>query len=188
MATLTSPIEEQNIVDRFADYVVSTANAGITWGTNSVPFSEMSTSYFGGTTSGKTIEISGNNITGDPINASTIYNTLVAETNRYTKIRNLRAILFVDGGGGNIGNYATPGVNYDQTAVAYLNDSYLQNVGSPANGGVQAGSVASDDSLEALFTNLRSSYNTSRANTQTIQINVCHSNCHSDCHGSRSRR
>ena len=188
MATLTSPIEEQNIVDRFADYVVSTANSGIIWGTNSIPFSEMGTSYFGGTTSGKSIEVSGSNISGDPINASTIYNTLVAETNRYTKIRKLRAILWVDGGGGNTGSYSSPGVNYDQTNVAYLNNNYLQNVGSPSNGGVQAGSVASDDSLESLFNNLRSSYNTARNNTQTIQINVCHSSCHSSCPGSRSRR
>lgn len=188
MATLTSPIEEQNIVDRFADYVVSTANAGITWGTNSVPFSEMSTSYFGGTTSGKTIEISGNNITGDPINASTIYNTLVAETNRYTKIRNLQAILFVDGAGGNTGTRPTAGEVYNQTSVAYMSDSYLQNIGSPNNGGVAAGSKASVANMQQLFTNLRDAYNTKRNTTTTIQINVCHASCHSNCHGSRSRR
>lgn len=188
MATLNNPIEEQNIVDRFADYVVSTANSGITWGTNNIPFSEMGTSYFGGTTSGKSIQTTGSDITGDPINASTIYNALVTETNRYTKIRNLRAILFVDGGGGNTGSYGTAGVNYDQTAVAYLNDSYLQSVGSPNNGGVAAGNEASVSNMQQLFSNLQSAYNTARGTTQTIQINVCHASCHSNCHGSRSRR
>jgi len=188
MATLNNPIEEQNIVDRFADYVVSTANSGISWGTNSVPFSEMSTSYFGGTTSGKGIQISGSNITGNPINASTIYNALVTETNRYTKIRNLKAILFVDGGGGNNGSRPTAGEVYNQTAVAYMNDSYLQSIGSPNNGGVSAGNQASVSNMQQLFTNLRDSYNSARGNTVTIQINVCHASCHSNCHGSRSRR
>ena len=86
MATLTNPIEEQNIVDRFADYVVATANAGITWGTNDIPFAEMGTSYFGGTTSGKSIGITGANISATPITASTIYNALVGETNAYKSI------------------------------------------------------------------------------------------------------
>jgi hypothetical protein len=133
MATLNNPIGSQNIVDRFADYVVATGNAGISWGTNAYPFGEFP-NIFGGGTGGKGIEISGGSIpvgTNSAITASGIYNTLVAETNRYTKIRNLRALLFVEGGGGNTGSRPTPGYVYDGTAVAFLNNDYQQNIGSP---------------------------------------------------------
>jgi hypothetical protein len=190
MATLNNPINPQNIVDRFADYVVATGNSGIVWGTNSVPFGEMSTSYFGGTTSGKSIGISGSNIdaVGDIITAVNIYNALVTETATFTNIRNLRALLFVEGGGGNTGTRPTPGYVYDNTQVAYLNSSYLQSVGSPNAAGVSSGNTATSSGLETFFANLRSAYNTTRATTATIQINVCHASCHASCHGSRSRR
>ena len=47
MATLTNPINAQNIVDRFADYVTATADSGISWGTNALPFSEFNSANFG---------------------------------------------------------------------------------------------------------------------------------------------
>lgn len=188
MATLTSPVRTQNIVDRFADYVTATADSGISWGTNAYPFGEFDGNNFGGTTSGRPIGISGGNIGSGVITASNIYNTLVNETAAYTSIRNLRAILFVDGGGGNTGSRPTPGVIYDQTAVAYMNGSYLQSIGTPANNGVASGNVVSAVNLESFFDTLRSSYNSARGSTVTIQVNVCHASCHSSCHGSRSRR
>jgi hypothetical protein len=188
MATLTSPVRTQNIVDRFADYVTATADSGISWGTNAYPFGEFDGNNFGGTTSGRPIGISGDNIGSGVITASNIYNTLVNETAAYTSIRNLRAILFVDGGGGNTGSRPTPGVIYDQTAVAYMNGSYLQSIGTPANNGVASGNVASATNLESFFNTLRSTYNSARGSTVTIQVNVCHASCHSSCHGSRSRR
>lgn len=188
MATLTNPIRTQNIVDRFADYVTATASSGISWGTNAYPFPEFDGNYFGGSTSGRPIGISGGNIGSGLIVASNIYNTLVNETSAYTSIRNLRALLFVDGGGGNTGSRPTPGYVFDQTAVAYMNGSYLQSIGSPGNAGVAAGVTASDENLESFFNNLRNSYNSARSSTVTVQINVCHASCHSSCHGSRSRR
>lgn len=188
MATLTNPIRTQNIVDRFADYVTATADSGISWGTNAYPFGEFDGNYFGGSTSGRPIGISGGNIGSGVITASNIYNTLVNETAAYTSIRNLRALLFVEGGGGNTGSRPTPGYVYDQTAVAYMNSNYLQSIGSPNNAGVTSGVPASDENLESFFNNLRTSYNNARASTVTVQINVCHASCHSSCHGSRSRR
>jgi hypothetical protein len=190
MATLNNPINPQNIVDRFADYVVSTANAGIVWGTNVSPFPEFNTAEFGGTTSGKSIGISGSNINavGDTITAVNIYNALVNETSAFSNIRNLRALLFVEGDGGNTGSRPTPGYVYDNTQVAYLNSSYLQSVGSPDAAGVSSGNTATSSGLETFFANLQSAYNTARATTQTIQVNVCHASCHSSCHGSRGRR
>jgi hypothetical protein len=187
---LTNPIQPQNIVNRFSDYVTATADSGISWGTNAYPFGEFDPSYFGGDTSGRPIGITGGNIgsAGGSITASNIYNTLVTETTNYTSIRNLRALLFVDGDGGNTGSRPSPGYIYDATAVAYMNTGYLQSIGSPDNAGVSAGSAISSSGLETFFGNLTTSYNNARASTTTVQINVCHASCHSNCHSSRGRR
>ncbi len=201
MATLTSPISTQNIVDRFADYVTATANASIIWGTNARPFAEFTAANmpaatpslpnaepFGGTTTGRAIGITGTNINATPITASTIYNTLVSETNAYTRIRRLNARLNVTGGGGNTGSRPTAGIVYNQTNKANMNTSFLQSVGSPANGGVASGNEVSVTNLQAFFTNLQTAYATARDTTYTITVNVCHASCHSSCHGSRGRR
>lgn len=187
MATLTNPINAQNIIDRFADYVVATANSGIVWGTNAVPFPEMSTAYFGGTTAGKAIGTTGSFAT-NPINASQIYNAVVAETYTYTNIRNLNAKLNVTGGGGNTGSRPTAGIVYNNTQVAYLNTNYRQTLTSPNDGGVAAGNAASVANLQQLFANCQAEYNAKRGTIQTIQIDVCHASCHSSCHSSRGRR
>jgi hypothetical protein len=189
MATLTNPINAQNIVDRFADYVVATANSGISWGTNAVPFGEMSTAFFEGTTGGRGISISGTNIADAPVRASTIFNALCAETLTYSNIRNLRALLNVTGGGGNSGSRPTPGIVYDQTAVAHLNTGYRQTQINPINPSVSTGNAISAANLETLFDRLRTVYSSNyRATTATIQVDVCHASCHSNCHGSRGRR
>lgn len=193
MAQLTNPINKQNVVNRFADYVQATANSGIYWGTNAYPFPEFSgnAGIFGGPTTGKPIQITGESIAAnanDEITAQNIYNTLIAETNRYTKIRNMRAILWVGGGGGNTGTRSTPGTVFDQTQPAYLNDSYLQTVTAGVDD-VSSGNVATASGMETMFSNMRASYNAARAvSAGTWQVNVCHASCHSSCHGSRSRR
>lgn len=189
MATLTSPIAPQNIVDRFADYVVAAGNYNISWGIDAYPFAEFDGGYFGGYTSGKSIGIGGSNIasTGDTITAQQIYDVLIAETYAYTTIRNLRALLFVDGGGGNTGSRPTPGYIYDATAVAYMNGSYYQTVSS-ARDDVYSTNIVTASGLEAMFGSMRDNYNSARGNTVTVQINVCHASCHSSCHSSRGRR
>jgi hypothetical protein len=189
MASLDNPITPQNIVDRFADYVVATGNSNIAWGYNAYPFAEFDGNYFGGYTSGKGIGINGGSVgvTGSLVTASSIVNALVNETYAYTNIRNLRALLFVDGGGGNTGSRPTPGYVYDATAIAYLNGNYLQGFGWSTMG-VDAGQNVSAGNLESFFSHLRDILNNARAQTVTVQINVCHASCHSNCHGSRGRR
>jgi hypothetical protein len=194
MVTLTNPVASQNIVDRFADYVTYTANTGIVWGTNSLPTFEGTTvvdsTYFGGTTSGRPIGITGNTIgaSGSNIIALNIFNTLLNETNAYTSIRNLRAILFVEGAGGNTGTRPNPGTIFDQTSVSYLSSTYLQSIDNTNLQQPTAGSNITTSGLETFFTNLTTQYQASRASAVTVQTNVCHASCHSSCHGSRSRR
>lgn len=195
---LTNPITKQNIVDRFAEYVRDTANAGISWGTNAYPFAEFNDApnyyggIFGGDTGGKGIQIDGNSIgtnASGEITAQNIYDTLIAETSRYTKIRTMRAVLFVDGGGGNTGSRPTAGVVYDQTAIAHMNDNYLQTGVSAARDDVYSGNTVTSGGLEVMFSNMRTAYNDKRAvSAGSFQVNVCHASCHSSCHGSRGRR
>jgi len=180
MVTLTNPINRQNIVDRFADYVVATANAGIVWGTGTPPFPQWDkNNIFGGTTAGKAIEVSGTNL-GTRIGADAIYNTLIAETRRYGRIRLITAQRFITGN--------TGGTNFNQTQVAHLSSVYDQS-GDVFRGTVVQNAQISSGALETLFTNMRAGYNILRANNAgTFVTSVCHSSCHSSCHGSRSRR
>lgn len=189
MATLTNPVEEQNIVNRFADYVPPAANTGIVYHTGSVPFSEMATSYFGGTNAGRSLAITGASIktNGELIDASSIQDTLENETYQYTSIRNLNAKLNVTGSGGNTGSRSTPGIITNVTAMAYLNTNYRQALAARSVN-LQTGQLIDDSVLEQKFADLRTKYNSARSNTQTIQIDVCHASCHSSCHSSRGRR
>lgn len=187
MASLNNPVNAQNIIDRFADYVVATANAGIVWGTNARPFQEFPPTVFGGD-GGRAIAINGTNITADPINAGKIYDTLLNETYNYTRIRKLQAKLNVTGGGGNTGSRPTAGVVYDQTNVANMSTAYLQGLGLPDLNNVKAGQNISSTNLENLFNTLRAAYQGKRDTVYTIQVDVCHASCHSSCHSSRGRR
>lgn len=197
MAVLTNPVNKSNIIARFADYVESSANAGIVWGTNNRPSIYFTSTYigsepFGGTTAGRPISISGADLTTTLASAGNIYSVLVAETQRYSNIRNLRAIVNVTGAGGNtpIGPVTNAtGIIFNQVAKAHLSTSYRQATVSPSTAGVDPGSIIRNSNLESFFTNLQATYTTYRTGTLiTIQANVCHSSCHSSCHGSRGRR
>jgi hypothetical protein len=203
MATLTNPVEEQNIVDRFKDYVTDHANGGIVWANNNNPkytavspnITVVGDAYMGGSTSGKSIGITGADIKADGtdvIDASSIYWALNAETNRYTSIRKLRAKLNVTGEAGDtnddIGPVGDYGIQYDVTKIAYLSDDYLQTIDDPDNAGVAKDQVIDDTKLETLFDNFKAAYNTKRDTTVTITKDVCHASCHTSCHSSRGRR
>jgi len=195
MVSLTNPVTAQNVVDRYADYVVATANSSIVWGTNAAPFPAFATSYFGGATSGKSIGINGGAIDNNvnKIDASEINDVLATETAAYSSIRKLNAKLNYTGtgdgagGAGNTGTWAgAPGINFNQTQVAYMNNQYLQSLSGTT--ALVAGNVVDDAVLESKFDALRTVYTNARNNIQTVQVDVCHSSCHSSCHGSRGRR
>jgi hypothetical protein len=184
MATLTNPINAQNIVDRFADYVVATANANIVWTNTNKPFAEANAAAFS-TGSGKTISVDGTDITpaSGIITKTNIYYALIAETARYTSIRKIRARLIITTGSGNRTRAANTG--FDQTAVAHMSGTGYQGTitSVPA-----LGAKPSVADLQTFFTNLRDKYTAQRNATQTYSVSVCHSSCHSSCHNSRGRR
>lgn len=188
MATLTNPVNKQNLVDRFSDFVVATANAGIAWGTDAIPFPELPASTFGGTTAGRAIGISGATIGDTTITAETIRAVLETETATYTNIRNLRAILYVTGTGGNTGTRPTAGYVFDKTAKSNLNTGYRSALPAVDAAGVTSGNTVSAVNLETYFSNLQAAYASVRDTASQIRIDVCHASCHSSCHSSRGRR
>lgn len=195
MATLTSPVNAQNIVDRFADYVVATTNAGIVYGSNSWPFYDGAVNlapFFGGTTAGKPIGIVGANL-GSPgiVTAYTIFYQTLNETFKYTMIRNTTWTLNVSGGGGNTGTRPTPGNVIVRTGKSYLNSGYViaTNVSAVSQGQVVRSQKITTASLEDLFNRLRAAWqNFYNNNPVSLTFPVCHASCHSSCHSSRSRR
>ena len=181
MVTLTNPINAQNIVDRFADYVVATANANIIWSSSALPFPEADSADFAAA-AGKAISVSGpvfTNQNSGVITKATIYNTLIDQTVRYTSIRKIRARLIIGGGAGNRTRAANTG--FDQTAVAHMSGTGYE---SAISGVAALGTKPSVANLQTFFTNLRNKYNTERNDTQIYSVTVCHSSCHS----SRGRR
>ena len=108
--TISNPISKQGIVDKFEDLVTDVANANIVWGTDSLPFAEMPAGNYAGTIAGDSINITGADITGTLITATTIKTVLETEAALYTNIRQQRATRTIIGAG----------VNFDQTAIAHL--------------------------------------------------------------------
>ena len=176
--TISNPVSNQGIVDRFEDLVTDVANTGIVWGTNNKPFVEMPDASYAGTTAGDNINITGTNITGTLITASTIKTVLETEAALYTNIRQQRAIKNLIGGG----------TLFDQTEVAHLDTGDRAALGAITATDITSGSVVDDTKLETYFGNIAAAYNTIRTTVVTETVNVCHSSCHSSCHGSRSRR
>jgi hypothetical protein len=188
MATLSGNIRPQNIVDRYADFVTVTANSGVIWWRENKPFTEFDGNILNSGDS-RSIGINGANIdpAGVSITPGNIYSTLLTETATYTNIRNLRALLFVEGGGGNNGTRPTAGIVFDGTAKSHFTTSYRQSLPSVTQG-IATGQDITVTNLEALFDRMRTAYNTRAEDIVTIQVNVCHASCHSSCHSSRGRR
>lgn len=133
MTTLNSPVQAQNLIDRFQDFVTNTVNTSIVWAADNTPYSQFDGSQLSGSINTLvTIGVTGNNLggSGAKINADTINRVLLGELALYTNVRYLRAILNVTGGGGNTGSYGSPGYVFDQTSKAILNNNYLQAFGS----------------------------------------------------------
>ena len=175
---ISDPVSKQGIVDKFEDLVTDVANASIVWGTNNKPFVEMPDASYGGTTAGDSINITGADITGTIITATTIKNILETEAALYTNIRQQRAIKELTG----------TGTIFDQTEVAHLDTADRAALGAITATDITAGSVVDDIKLETYFGNIASAYNTIRTTIVTETITVCHTSCHSSCHGSRGRR
>lgn len=171
-------ITPENLVNYYKEFVSDVINADVAWYTGNKPFAEFPDADLGGAVGGVPPTIEGTDIAvaGNLIDASDIFDVVVAETANYTSIRNLRAIRTMGG----------VGTTFDETRKAYM--SGLHTIAMPS---VSAGDVITDNTitavgLETLFTSLKDAH--ASLSTVTIEVSVCHSSCHSSCHGSRGRR
>jgi hypothetical protein len=222
---ISNPISKAGIVGRFNDYVADTANAGIAWGSNAKPtVSYGGTSYsrirsadqataLAGSTAGAG-DTASSVISGTVIDASTIYNALVAATLTYTNIRNISTRFYIQGSGGNSGSISTPSATYRNqayistnfgytvtgggyevstaTAVSHLSTATRRTtIGQNAASvyALETGDTVNDTNLENFFNNLKTRYNAYRDASYDTYVNwTCHTSCHNSCHGSRGRR
>ena len=196
-------ITPQSIVDYYKTFITTgTVNTGITWGKNSRPTERDSRgnvteiagdAAFAGNTTGVTPTITATKIgvAGGKILASTVYNQLVAETQLYTNVRNLRARLYVQFTGAspwNTGSRPRGGYSYDLIRKSHLSTAYRVSLGTVDANGVTPGSEAAVDTITTFYNNLKTKLTTIQNQTVIIQRDVCHASCHSSCHGSRGRR
>jgi hypothetical protein len=194
--SLTDPISGSNITYRFNSIVISSVNAGITFGTNNKPFSEAPNSFFGGTTSGY------NDLTsvlpvGNEINATELIDTMVILTQAFTNVRNAQFKLNLTSSGSAPYNVSqgprtgSPGIIENVTGKSILSGGYIQSgVISIDSGGVSEGLLITKTSINSdLLAACKDEYISAAGNTAIMPtVNVCHASCHSSCHNSRSRR
>ena len=191
-------IKKQDVVNNFHSYVRDTANASILWHAGTKPFTDFPASYLQGSASGLSSTLNTADLPTTKVDASDIYDSLLAEANRYTSIRNLNAKLNVTGSGNTYGSgNSSPagcakGIIFNQTKKTFMSNSQLQNIASVAKHGTNAGSTVFDgvgeDGLEDFYIALKSAYTSKRDTTLVHQVDVCHCSCHSNCHSSRGRR
>ena len=86
-----------------------------------------------------------------------------------------------------LGTTGTGGINFDQTAYAYMSSSYTQSIGVGGSDLYSGGTITAGG-LTNFFYDLRSAYISAKENQITVRIDVCHNSCHNSCHGSRGRR
>jgi hypothetical protein len=187
MSIVGTTISPQSIVNRYADFVTATANSNLAWNRENLPFPEFDPNFFNSGV--RSVGITGSNIdvAGNLITPNNIYNALLTETATYTNLRNLRALMFVGGGGGNTGSRPSPGFAIDSTRKSHFTTAYRQPI-NPVTQQIATGQDITAANLEALFARLRDAYVEQSVNTITVQVDVCHASCHSSCHSSRGRR
>lgn len=195
-SSLSDPISASNIIARFNSIVTATVNSGISYGTNSKPFPECPSSYFGGDTGGVGDETGG--LSG-VIDAADLIDKAVAVTSSFTNVRNARFRLrltatgwypYNASRGPRGGTNQLPGIIEDVSGKAHLQSSWAAGVGGVDGGDVSSGEAITKSSIQSqLFINCRAAYSLAAASTyDTPVVDVCHSSCHSSCHRSRSRR
>lgn len=200
MVSLTNPIEDNNLWQRFKDYVAGAANQGILWGTNNVPFPEFLTpvsAFFGGTTAGWDGAGTAPSVTNQTIGAVGLYTYFATLTFYWSRIKKFRIRISVNTNGGAPWNQSVSGPYYspfsfDQTSVAHLASAYQSPVDISRVPGGQGPIIPTnrirDEDIEDFFNRCRQLYYILREEVADYQAAVCHASCHSSCHNSRSRR
>lgn len=190
------PIRRLTIVQRIVEQMNNTAKTGIVWGTNVKPFPEAEDSWFSGRTDWAGLDPASLDATYGPlgtIEADGLTENIRVIAEFYSRIRQMRCVRKVTGGGGNrpAGPYTSTQSNFDRTRIAFTNAQQTLN---PSNYyDIQAFNIISRGNLNNYIIGLSTQYGTLRGNIagddgETYYKEVCHVSCHNNCHNSRGRR
>lgn len=162
--------------------IKGTANAGISWGTNSYPANSLP-GWFAGPTTGVALDLDPNAIPlGEP-NSADLAARMRNYTNAFAAIRLVRIVIYYSHfQQGNI-------VQYDGTAVANTIYSVGDIASSVPMPGLSINAEMLEENIQACSNNLANSYlANARSNPLLLTNTVCHTSCHTSCHSSRGRR
>jgi hypothetical protein len=191
------PVRRLTIVQRTIEQINGVALRGITWGTNSTPFPEAETGWFAHRNDwGGLDPVTVNNNLGalGRIEADGITEAIRNIIQYYTRIRNIRCVRKVTGGGGNLaaGPYTTTNSNVDLTRIAVTADGEQATIINNYFD-IQSNNTINRGNLNNFILNMSTIYQVLRPNIlgddgTTYYKEVCHVSCHSNCHNSRGRR
>ena len=190
------PVRKLTIIQRAIEELNGVALPGITWGTNAKPFPEAPDYWFAGRTDWGGLDPIGQNnaFTDVTIEASNLTEKIRQMTQYYTRIRNMRCVRVITGGGGNTpaGPYPNTTYNVDQTKIAFTADGQQPTIISNYFD-IQSSYLISRGNLNNFILGMSQRYQILRPNIlgddgTTYNVSVCHTNCHSICHSSRGRR
>ena len=124
-------------------------------------------------------------IRGAKVNASSIYNTLVAITTTLTRvgtfsyIRRYRTTTLIASTTVE-GQYTTQETNnivYQTSGTAFFTESYIRSLASVSNSNVVSNAIISATGIQALFNNLASAWERTNRHNNVIDLQDCHSDC-----------
>ena len=188
------PVRKLTILQRTIEELNGSALPGITWGTNNKPFPEAADSWFEGRTDWGGIDPNTVSWPATEIAASDLTEKIRQLTQYYTRIRNMRCVRVITGGGGNTpgGPYPNTTYNIDLTKIAFTKDGQQPTIISNYFD-IQSTYAISRGNLNNFILGMSQRYQILRSNILgddglTYKVSVCHTSCHSNCHSSRSRR
>jgi hypothetical protein len=191
------PIRRLTIVQRTIEQINGVALNGIIWGTNSKPFPEAEDGWFAQRTDWAGLDPFSvdSNLGGlGRIEADGITEAIRNIIQYYTRIRNIRCVRKVTGGGGNRagGPYTSTASNVDLTRIANTADGQQATIIFNYFD-IQSGNTINRGNLNTFINSMSQVYSGLRQNIlgqdgTEYYKEVCHVSCHSNCHNSRGRR
>lgn len=205
---ISNPIDEPTLLSKYYENYVDKINNQIVWFQDNYPsqymveqdsspnpdnaaFQTSITSAMGGLPTIATTAAIQNHpdteyrldLGGYVINAYVVYNLILDDAIRYSRIRKTRVKQNISGDQGYVA--------YDETEVALLTDTYSRPfdlTGIIDQQEFATGQLIQDEDYELLFSQLYDRFLSIRDDIVVFESTICHASCHSSCHGSRGRR
>lgn len=191
------PIRRLTIIQRTIEELNGAATAGITWGSNNKPFPEAPDEWFDGPNNWGGLDpavVNDNYGALGLVEASSLTEAIRQITQYYTRIRNMRCVRVVTGGGGNTpaGPLTNPATqNVDLTRISHTKETQATIISNYFD--IQSGSLIYRGNVNNFILGMSQRYQILRPNIlgdngTDYKVSVCHTSCHSSCHSSRGRR